>query len=128
MANHPRHVAVWLDQREAHIFEIARDSAGEVKVHTEPRRVGPHDVQVHPADAKHYFHHLATALAGAEEILIVGPSTAKLHFLKWAHADAPEIAKRIVGVETVDHPTDGQLAAFARQYFGRVDRMKGLVP
>jgi hypothetical protein len=24
---------------------------------------------------------------------------------------------RIVGLETVDHPTDGQLVAFARSYF-----------
>jgi hypothetical protein len=34
-------------------------------------------------------------------------------------------AQRIVGVETLDHPTDGQLLAYARQYFRAKDRMLG---
>jgi hypothetical protein len=29
----------------------------------------------------------------------------------------------IAGVETVDHPSDGQLVAFARHYFKAEDRM-----
>jgi hypothetical protein len=31
--------------------------------------------------------------------------------------------KIIAGVETVDHPSDGQLVAFARYYFKAEDRM-----
>jgi hypothetical protein len=31
--------------------------------------------------------------------------------------------KIIVGVETVDHPSDGQLVAHARHYFKAEDRM-----
>jgi hypothetical protein len=31
--------------------------------------------------------------------------------------------KSIVGVETVDHPSDGQLVAYARRYFKAEDRM-----
>jgi len=31
--------------------------------------------------------------------------------------------KRIVGVETVDHPSDRQLVAHARRYFKADDRM-----
>jgi hypothetical protein len=31
--------------------------------------------------------------------------------------------KKIVGVETVDHPSDGQLVAHARHYFKADDRM-----
>jgi hypothetical protein len=31
---------------------------------------------------------------------------------------------KIVGVETVDHPTDGQLVAHARRYFHAADRMR----
>jgi hypothetical protein len=30
-----------------------------------------------------------------------------------------------VGVETVDHPTDPQLLAFAKKYFLKVDNMRG---
>ena len=31
--------------------------------------------------------------------------------------------QKIVGVETVDHPSDAQLVAYARQYFKAEDRM-----
>jgi hypothetical protein len=48
--------------------------------------------------------------------------------LKHVHAHDPKLEARIVGVETVDHPTDGQLAAFARRYFQAADRMLGLAP
>jgi hypothetical protein len=34
------------------------------------------------------------------------------------------LMKIIVGVETVDHPSDGQLVAHARHYFNAEDRMR----
>jgi len=67
---------------------------------------------------------VAHALEGSDEILLVGPSTAKLKFLRYAYAHDPALAARVVGVETVDHPTDGQLLAYARTYFKSVDRMR----
>jgi hypothetical protein len=50
-------------------------------------------------------------------ILVVGPSTAKLHFLRLLHTHDRVLESRIVGIETVDHPTDRQLAAYVRTYF-----------
>ena len=35
-----------------------------------------------------------------------------------------ETAKRIIGIETVDHPGDAQLVAYARKYFVAKDRMQ----
>jgi hypothetical protein len=35
------------------------------------------------------------------------------------------MSARVVGVETVDHPSDGQLLAHARQYFQAADQMRG---
>jgi hypothetical protein len=57
------------------------------------------------------------ALADANEILIVGPSTAKLHFLNHVHQHDHALLPKIVGLETVDHPSDGQLVAYAKEYF-----------
>ena len=34
-----------------------------------------------------------------------------------------ESPDKVIGVETVDHPSDGQLVAFARKYFVAKDRM-----
>ena len=59
-----------------------------------------------------------------EEILVVGPSTAKLGLIRYLHKHAHELEPRVVGVESVDHPTDGQLVAYARKYFRKVDRMR----
>ena len=77
----------------------------------------------HPADAAHFYHEVAQALEGAEEILVVGPATAKLE-LKHLHKHDHTLAPKIIGVETVDHPTDGQLLKYVRGYFRAADRMR----
>jgi stalled ribosome rescue protein Dom34 len=120
--------AVWLDHHEARIYHVAEGSFDEAMVksphhhvHRHPR--GPTEEHNHPEDQRHFFADIARALEGAEKILVVGPSTAKLQLLKYAHEHAPALAKHIVGVETVDHPTDGQLVAFIKRYFGVTDRV-----
>ncbi|HET9990895.1 MAG TPA: hypothetical protein VFQ65_20330 [Kofleriaceae bacterium] len=71
----------------------------------------------HPDDETRFFQDLARALAGYQHILVVGPSSAKLEFVSYAHAQDPTLEQRIDGVETVDHPTDGQIIAFGKKYF-----------
>lgn len=34
------------------------------------------------------------------------------------------MADKVIGVETVDHPTDGQVLAYARRYFRAADQMR----
>jgi hypothetical protein len=34
----------------------------------------------------------------------------------------------LIGVETVDHPSDAQLVAYARKYFTAMDRMLPQMP
>jgi hypothetical protein len=127
------HVAVWLDQHEARVFRLGGGSFDESTFRADSQHLRRHpdhnaSRSQHPEDQKRFFREVAHALAAADEVLVVGPSTAKLHFLRYAHAHEPGLEARIVGVETVDHPTDPQLAAFARRYFYEVDRMRGLVP
>jgi stalled ribosome rescue protein Dom34 len=119
-----RHVAVWLDHNEARIFHVNAGGFDEKtivspKAHTQiHRRSGPGAEAGHRVTGdQRYFHEVAGALADAEAILIVGPSTAKLELIRYLHTHARDIEPRIVGVETVNHPTDGQLAAYARSYF-----------
>jgi len=57
-------------------------------------------------------------------MLIVGPSTAKLEFLRYIEKHDSVRGPKVVGVETVDHPTDGQLAAYAKSYFKRLARLE----
>jgi hypothetical protein len=72
-----------------------------------------------------YYHEVVEAFADAQEVLIVGPGHAKLELIKHIHAHDHQIVDRVVGVETVDHPGDGQLVAYARKYFVAKDRMLG---
>ena len=120
-----RHVAVWLDHTEARIFHVdaasfdaAQIAAPQHHVHRHPKVTAEHE---HPVDAQKYFHEIAHALEKAEEILILGPSTAKLAFIKHVHRHDHALVPKIIGVETVDHPTDGQLAAYVRRYFEAAD-------
>jgi len=71
-----------------------------------------------------YYHAVAGALTGAGSILITGPAQAKAELLKHIHRHHPKLMEFIAGVETVDHPTDGQLVAYARKYFKASDRMR----
>ncbi len=68
---------------------------------------------------------MTETVAGATEILVVGPGSAKMESLRHAQDHDPLIAKKILGLETVDHPTDKQLLAYAKQYFKPVDKMNG---
>ena len=120
---------MWIDHHEARIFRVDAGTvdaeairAPQRHVHRHPK--GPTAEHNHPDDMHRFFHDVAQALEGADEILIVGPSTAKLQFLKYVHKQAETLEAKIVGIETVDHPTDGQLVAHAKHYFGIPDRQR----
>jgi hypothetical protein len=121
------HVAVWIDHKEARIFHIQPDKIDAETVlapqhlhHRHPK--GPEGPKEHPDDAKRFFHALGRSLEGTEEILLVGPSTAKLDYVRYLHQHDQAIEHRVIGIETVDHPSDGQLVAYARTYFAKRDR------
>jgi len=116
------YTALWIDHREARIFRLSEDKLDEVTLGT-PQHVhrrhpkGESGAKEHPDDAKRFFHEVARSLEGAQQILLVGPATAKLDFMRYLQAHDHALEARIVGIETVDHPTDRQLAAYARTYF-----------
>jgi stalled ribosome rescue protein Dom34 len=124
-----RHAAVWIDHKEAKIFHIepAGFEVGRIKApHYHVTRKA--EEQGHHAGNERFFHEVADALKDAEEILVVGPSSAKLDFIRHVERHDHALSPRILGVETLDHPTDGQLAEYVRHYFHAKDRLRGLVP
>ena len=120
----PKFVTVWIDHKEARVFHIHADTVNSEMVAAPSHHIhnkhpgGLRSIGAHPDDAAHFFREIVGSLEQTEAILIVGPSTAKLDFIRYVHKHAHEIEPRIVGVETVDHPTDGQLVAYTRKYFG----------
>lgn len=122
-----RHAVVWLDQHEARIFFVDPETFEAKTIESPHQHVRRHPAVTaerhHPADAQHFFQDVAKALNDTAEILVVGPATAKLQFVKHVHKHHHGLEDRIVGVETVDHPSDSQLVAYARKYFKTHDRM-----
>jgi hypothetical protein len=59
------------------------------------------------------------------ETPVTGSHTAQADFRHYVDKHRAAIGPQIVGWETVDHPTEGQLLALARKYFVKHDRMAG---
>jgi stalled ribosome rescue protein Dom34 len=119
----PFHAAVWIDHQNAKVFHVDEHRFDESLIHAP-------NLHVHrdPAAAEQFYHRAAAALESASEVLVVGPGSAKLAFIKHVHKHHHALAEKIVGVETVDHPTDKQLVSFIRNYFHAEDKVSALVP
>jgi stalled ribosome rescue protein Dom34 len=122
------HAVVWLDHNEANVMHISPDDVEKSVVSPATphrnlhRKRGSVSGSRQPED-QNYYHEIVEALAGAAEILIVGPGQAKLGLIKHIHSHDRGVSDKVIGVETVDHPSDAQLVAFARKYFVARDRM-----
>lgn len=119
----PFHAAVWIDHDQAKIFHVDEHGFDESSIHA-PNKHVRRDL----AAAEQYYHQVAAALASAGEILVVGPGAAKLQFINHLNRHDRAVDDKIVGVETIDDPTDRQLVGYIRKYFHAEDRMRGLVP
>ncbi len=112
--------AVQIDSENAKVFDF---KDGEVTHHT----YRSHEPDHHSGHAKdqdkkseHFFQQVAGHLTGAKHLLLMGAGLGKDHFK--SHLDKHhqhDLASVVTAVETVDHPTDGQLVAHAREVFSK---------
>ncbi len=112
------HAVVWIDQRTAKIFHVTPGGLA-VAAAEAPQRELSRMAEEHGrhAGSGHYFDQVVEALRGEDQVLVVGPSAAKLDFVRYVHQHDHTLTPKIVGVETLDQPTDPQLAAYLRHYF-----------
>jgi stalled ribosome rescue protein Dom34 len=122
------HAVIWIDHKEAHVMflsedaseaEIIRSKSTHSHLHHKANEIGSGRSAL---DSK-YLHSVIQAVKESKEILILGPGSAKLELIKHAHKHDAHIAEKIVGVETVDHPTDKEILAHARKFFYKIDQM-----
>lgn len=128
MTNH-FHALVWTDHRLAKVFHFTADANETVLVHS----THEHEHLHHKANSagsghaqvdKDFLERIAQSVAHAGAFLIVGPGNAKteLHtHIKHAH---PLMAAKISAVETLDHPSDGELLAHGRRFFDADPRLR----
>jgi hypothetical protein len=133
-----RKVGLWIDHSKAVIVFLAGEEE-EMKlvrsnVEKQIRRAagsrsdGPFESQAVQSDGRQqraftghlntYYNEVISCIRDAEFILIFGPGEAKGELKK--HLEHEGLGGRIVGVETVDEMTDGQIAAKTRQHFLKI--------
>ena len=122
------HAVIWIDHQEAHVMFLSED-ASEAEIirskstHSHLHHKGGEVGSGRQALDSKYLHSVIQAVNKSREILILGPGSAKLELIKHAHQHDARIADKIVGVETVDHPSDKEILAHARKFFYKVDQM-----
>lgn len=113
------HAVVWLDHSKAQIIHFSLEESESESVKSHSAHLHPHPTHGDSVsrDDPRFYTEIAEMLKESQEVLIVGPAEEKLSFSKYLTSHLPAIADKVKGVETVDHPTEGQLLAYARKHF-----------
>jgi stalled ribosome rescue protein Dom34 len=128
MNEHHYHAVIWIDHREARVFHfgpldveklVLRPDHPTRHIHHKANSIGSGRASAN----LDYLHAVAESVADAGAVLIAGPANAKTELVEYIRLHDPKLTKVIAGVETVDHPSDAQLVAYARKYLMATDRM-----
>jgi stalled ribosome rescue protein Dom34 len=119
---HHFHAVVWLDHLQARIFHLGLSGTEEIILHPQmPTRHIHHKANSigsgHVHESAEFLGQILDAVSDAGEILILGPSVTKIELAKYMSEQNPTVGGRIVAVEPADHPTDGEIVAYAKRYF-----------
>jgi len=123
------HVVAWIDHKEAHVIHFTLEAAKNELIQNHSTHTHLHvksgiPGSGHAAENVAFFNDVANAIKDSREILIVGPGFEKLHFMKHLLKHQSAVAEKVLSVETVDHPSDAQILAYARKYFHRADQLR----
>lgn len=118
------HAVVWTDHQAARVLQFDAEH-----VQAQDLRASKHYTRQHHSGVRtehEFFGAVCAAVKDINEVLVTGSRTSIADFRHYAEKHRPHVAARIVGYEVVDHPSDHELVALARQHFIKLDRMKGV--
>ncbi|MCM0606276.1 MAG: hypothetical protein KA715_09310 [Xanthomonadaceae bacterium] len=110
---------VWLDFENAKLFHFSDDQMKRETLHASMVEHHTHRLNADEKDNWNFYEKIALSIESAKRVLILGPGIAKTHFENYMKGKHPLTAKKVVGCESSDHPTDQQIAAFAMKYFNK---------
>lgn len=117
------HAVVLINHQAAQVLQFDAEHVQVQKVQAHTHNTAQHGSGVR---AQHEFYgEVCDELAGVTEVLIAGGHTAQADFKHYIEKHRPAVAAQIVGWETVDHPSEGQLIALARQHFRKQGEAMG---
>jgi len=120
------HAVLLIDHHTAKVLQFDAEQVEIEKVFEKTVYTRQHNSEVRTEHE--FFTEVCNALAGITEILVVGSHMAQADFRRNIEKHHTSVSKRVIGWETVDHPTDAQLVAFARRYFVDHEREAELPP
>ncbi len=118
------HAVVWTDHQSAQVLQFDAEHVRADKVRAHTHHTAQHGSAVR--SEHEFFGEVCDALDGVSEVLVTGSHTAIADFRHYADKHRPQTAARIAAYEVVDHPSENQLVALARQYFLKHDPMVGI--
>jgi stalled ribosome rescue protein Dom34 len=129
MSAHHFHAVIWIDHREARAFHFNATDVEHLMLHPDNPTMHIHH-KANTVGSGHevldvkFLPEVAQLVADAGAILIAGPGSAEAELVKHIQHHDPKVMKAVLGVETVDHPSDAQLVAHARKFFKSADIMQ----
>lgn len=118
------HAVLWLDHHEAKLFQFDAEHIEAERIRSHTHHTKQHGSAVR--SEHEFFADVCDAMKGVTEVLVTGSRTAQTDFRHYLEKHRASQVSQVVGYETVDHPSDKQLVAMARQYFVKHDRMAGV--
>ena len=119
---HHFHAVVWIDHLQARVFHLGLSGCDEVVLHPHmPTRHIHHKANSigsgHVHESWEFLKRVLDAVSDAGEILILGPSGAKVELAKYIRDNDPQVGNRIVAVEAADHASNPEIVAYAKRHF-----------
>ncbi len=120
------YMVLWIDSKHAKLFSFTKQGVEKSEM-----EMTKHEQHVAEADKNHgecreFYDRVAKALQNPEELLVVGPGNAKKHFKTELDSHHKNLAQKVVAVENMDHPTDGQIVDHAKRFFRKHDIFNAL--
>ena len=110
-----------IDHHHADVLEFDSEhvSAHSVTAHNHYTRQHQSGVRTE----HEFFGEVCDALRGFKHVVVTGSHTGVAAFRHYVEKHRLPLGAQIAGWEVVDHPSEGQLVAFARQYLVAHQRM-----
>lgn len=92
---------VWIDREHARLYHFSAESMERESLQDQ---------------GKDLYTRVAERIPASAHLLILGPGMGKFHLRSHFEDHRPDLARRIVGFEAMDQPTDAEIADYANRY------------
>lgn len=110
---------IWIDSTHAKVMDISpeRMERRTIQAHSHEHHTHRQDNIDKERNEHGMFKEIAKTIPRDSQVLLLGPGIAKHHFQTYLVEQYPIVAKKIVGCRNVDHPSDAEIAAMAKEFF-----------